>query len=183
MAQCSYTLFDPIKRDYLHARMDLMDPLLNNAVSVKTSTGNMGFGTVEWVVRDSIQILADLSTDKGIVCEIRMELLGLPRSIHLSAEVTDIWPADSGESHIRLQLTSEQTEDRVRLNRWLEDQAKGGTSVDPASWTQDLSGVHSRRGRKNITEAFRERRESRRTLKMPVIDIPIDELTSDIEGK
>ncbi len=160
-----------------------MDPLLNNAVSVKTSTGNMGFGTVEWVVRDSLQVLADLSACAGTDCEVRMELLGLPRSIHLSAQVTDVWPADSGESHIRLKLDSEQTEDRIRLDRWLEDQAKGGTSVDPASWTQDLSGVHSRRGRKNITQAFRERREGRRTLNMPVIDIPIDELTSEAEGK
>ena len=41
MAQYSYTLFDPIKRHYLHARMNLMDPLLNNAVSVKTATCNV----------------------------------------------------------------------------------------------------------------------------------------------
>ena len=160
-----------------------MESLLNNAVSLKTSTGNMGFGTVEWVIKDALQVQADVNATAGSACELRMELLGLPRSILLEAQVTEIWPADNGAFHIRMNLAEGQTEDRTRLTRWLEDQAKGGTSVDPASWTQDLSGVHSRRGRKNVTEAFRERRQERRSLQMAVIDIPLDDLAEELESK
>jgi len=160
-----------------------MESQLKNAVSIKTSTGNMGFGTVEWVVRDAMQIHTDVDVTKGAGCELRMELTGLPRSILLQATVSECWPADDGSVHIRMKLDTERTEDRIRLDRWLEDQAQGGTSVDPASWTQDLSGVHSRRGRKNVTEAFRERRGKGRALNMPVIDIPLDDLAAELEQK
>ena len=112
-----------------------------------------------------------------------MELFGLPRSIHLTAEVTEIWPADDGASHIRMKLLDSSTDDRKRLERWLQDQAHGGTSVDPASWTQDLSGVHSRRGRKTVNSAFRERRSGRRALSIPTIDIPLDEIANELDSE
>ena len=160
-----------------------MVPSQQNAVSIKTEAGNIGFGTVEWVVRDSLQIQADMDTVAGTDCEIRMELMGLPRSIHLQAQITEIWPAEDTSAHIRLKLSTDQTEDRLRLDRWLNDQAQGGTSADPASWTQDLSSVHSKRGRKTITDAFRDRRSTARALRMPVIDIPLEELAAELKAK
>ena len=160
-----------------------MMPSNQNAVSIKTKAGNMGFGKVEWVVRDSLQIQADMDTAVGTDCEIRMELMGLPRSIHLQAQVTEVWPAEDTASHIRLQLSKEQTEDRQRLDRWLNDQARGGTSGDPASWTQDPSSVHSKRGRKTITDAFRDRRGATRALRMPMIDIPLEDLAAELKSK
>ena len=141
----------------------------------------MSFGTVEWVVPDAMQLKTELTAVIGADCELRMELLGLPRSIHLAAQITEIWPSDDGSSHIRVSLDKAPTEDRDRLERWLQDQASGGTSVDPASWTQDLSGVHSRRGRKNITKAFRERRTRPRSLEKVVVDIPLDDLAAELE--
>ena len=166
-----------------HSKGVPMEPLRQNAISIKTSTGNLGFGSLEWVVRDAIQLMADLTVTTDTECELRMELFGLPRSILLNAAVTDVWPAEDGASHIRMKLSSEATEDRKRLERWLKDQAHGGTSVDPASWTQDLSGVHSRRGRKTVTSAFRERRSGRRALSVPTIDIPLDEIAAELESK
>jgi len=158
-----------------------MELLNRNAVSLKTDAGNMGFGSVEWVVRDAMQLKAEMSAAIGTECELRMELLGLPRSIHLGARITEIWPSDDGSSHIRVSLDKAPTEDRDRLEHWLQDQASGGTSVDPASWTQDLSGVHSRRGRKDISKAFRERRTRPRTLEKVVVDIPLDDLAAELE--
>ena len=181
-----YPLFPQVYRAikvHHHTKGARMDPQHQNAVSVKTSTGNLGFGTLEWVVRDAIQLLADLTIATETECELRMELLGLPRSILLNAEVTEVWPAECGSSHIRMRLSDSSSEDRKRLERWLQDQAHGGTSVDPASWTQDLSGVHSRRGRKTVTSAFRERRSRPRALSVPTIDIPLDEIAAELDSE
>ena len=178
--------FSPIKPIDSHQQpqgVNHMMPSPQNAVSIKTKSGNMGFGKVEWVVRNSLQIQADVDTVVGADCEIRMELMGMPRSIHLEAQITEVWPAEDTASHIRLQLSTEPTEDRQRLDRWLNDQAQGGTSGDPASWTQDLSSVHSKRGRKTITDAFRDRRSSTRALRMPMIDIPLEDLAAELKGK
>ena len=122
---------------------------LHTTVSLKNHVGDLCGGTADWLTSRELQVAVDGHLEVDTVCEMRVELRGLPVSIYIHGTVmklvTDARGMDYTSAIIRIDEMPEQ--DRIRLEKWLAEGITGGTSADPASWVGELSELHSAGGR------------------------------------
>jgi hypothetical protein len=138
--------------------MTVIAEKLQTTVSLKNHLGNLASGDVDWINEQKLQVRVDTFLEAGMPCEARVELRGLPVSVYIHGKV--LYLLDTEEDEVAcavIEIDHMPERDLDNLQRWLLEGTSGGTSVDPASWVGELSGIQGRkRGRSSVRAGLRE---------------------------